>query len=409
MNIKVLHINTSGVGGAAIACHRLHDLMLNAGIQSEVLHMYENCPVNEHYHVLGYKTMRKVLNHAVYAITQKDLTSDAYVFNEMAPIRSGVASHPLVQQSDVIYLHWVLGGLMSKGDFEDLARTGKPIFCFTHDMWWITGGCHYSFDCEGYKSGCKKCPKHKHFSILTSRQSAWKKKFYGGYPNVQFIAPSDWLRKCADRSSAMNQKRCTFIPNIVPDRIFRYIDKAQAKERFGLPKDKVIISFGTADNSNVVKGMKYLVDALKTISDDRLLLCVYGSERDENLEREVLQPIRFLGRFTDPKDVAMANAAADVFVSPTLAESFGQTLLENIKCGTPVISTRTTAVPEIVQDGINGYLVAPKDSKGLASAIMKFVSNPIRIDGSYNKIFSEESVLSKHLALIRKSLNGKHQ
>ena len=207
----------------------------------------------------------------------------------------------------------------------------------------------------------------------------------------------------------MDQGRCTFIPNIVPGQIFRYIDKAQAKERFGLPKDKVIIAFGTADNSNVVKGMKYLVEALKTISDDRLLLCVYGSERDENLEREVLQPIRFLGRFTDPKDVAMANAAADVFVSPTLAESFGQTLLENIKCGTPVISTRTTAVPEIVQDGINGYLVEPKDSKGIATAIMKFVSNPIRIDGSYNKIFSEESVLSKHLALIRKSLNGKHQ
>ena len=222
--------------------------------------MYENCPVNEHYHVLGYKTMRQVLNHAVYAITQKDLNSDAYVFNEMAPLRSGVASHPLVQQSDVIYLHWVLGGLMSKGDFEDLARTRKPIFCFTHDMWWITGGCHYSFDCEGYKSGCKKCPKHKHFSILTSRQSAWKKNFYGDYPNVLFISPSDWLRKCADSSSAMNQGRCTFIPNIVPDRIFRYTDKAQAKEHFGLPKDKVIIAFGTADNSNVVKGMKYLVD-----------------------------------------------------------------------------------------------------------------------------------------------------
>lgn len=407
MVIKVLHINTSGVGGAAIACHRLHDLMQSAGIQSEVLHMYDNCSEDEHYHVLGYKVIRKVLNHAVYTITQKDLTPDAYVFNEMAPLRSGVVNHPLVKQADVIFLHWVLGGLMSKGDFEDLARTGKPIFCFTHDMWWITGGCHYAFDCEGYKTGCKKCPKHKHASILTSSQSAWKRKFYGNYFNVQFISPSDWLRKCADSSSAVGQGRCTFIPNIVPDKIFKYNDKQQARERFGLPKDKVIVAFGTADNSNVIKGMKYLVEALKMISDDRILLCVYGSARDENLEYEVPQPIRFLGRFTDPKDVAMANAAADVFVSPTLAESFGQTLLESIKCGTPVISTKTTAVPEIVQDGINGYLVEPQSSNGIAAAIMKFVSNPIKLNGSYNEIFSEKSILNKHLALIEKSLNSK--
>ncbi len=402
-NIKVLHINTSGVGGAAIACHRLHYLMLANGFSSKVIHLYNNFKHETEFCSLGYKTIRRFTNRLMYEITQRDLEPEAYVFSEMAPIASGIANHPLVYDADVIYLHWVLGGFFSKADFEDLAKLGKPVFCFTHDMWWITGGCHYVFDCAGYKFGCNKCPMHKQFSCFTKKQSEWKRKFYAKYPNVRLISPSDWLRRCADESSVIDKGRCDFIPNVVPDSIFKYMDKMTAREQLGIPKDKIVISFGTADNSNVVKGFIYLQEALNSIAKGRILLCVYGSDYDAELASKMNHPIKFLGRLNQEK-VAIANAAADLYVSPTLSESFGLTLLENIKCGTPVISTNVTAVPEIVKDKVSGYLVEPKNSMQIFKAILSFIEDPMRIDGTCDEMFSDKSIICRHIEVMAKAL-----
>lgn len=402
--IKVVHINTSGIGGAAIACHRLHHLMLDNGISSNVIHLYTNHKHETEFYSIGYKAVRRYTNHLMYDITQRDLKPEAYVFSEMAPMASGIANHPLVHEADVIYLHWVLGGFFSKSDFEELAKLGKPVFCFTHDMWWITGGCHYAFDCSGYKVGCTKCPLHKHFSCLTKNQAEWKRQFYAKYLNVRLIAPSDWLRRCADESSVIDKGRCDFIPNVVPDSIFKYRDKMTAREQLGIPQDKIIISFGTADNSNWVKGFVYLQEALNSIAKGRILLCVYGSDYDDELASKLNHPIKFLGRL-DPEMVAMANAAADLFVSPTLSESFGLTLLENIKCGTPVISTNVTAVPEIVKDKISGYLVEPKNSMQIVKAILSFIEDPMRIDGTCDEMFSDTSIISRHIEVITKALS----
>lgn len=401
--LKVVHINTSGVGGAAIACHRLHQLMLDNGIQSDVIHLYDNHKPLAQLHHIGYKTIRRYTNHLIYNITQSDLKPEAYVFSECAPLASGISRHKLVVDADVIYLHWVLGGFFSKNDFEEIAKLGKPVFCFTHDMWWITGGCHYAFECEEYKKGCRKCPMHKHYFHLTRNQADWKKKYYAKYSNVQLISPSIWLSECADESYVIDKGRCIFIPNVVPDKVFKYHDKQSARQILGLPLDKTIISFGTADNNNVVKGFIYLQQALNEIPDD-ILLCVYGSDYDSELASKLRHPIKFLGRLDQDK-VAIANAAADLFVSPTLAESFGLTLLENIKCGTPVLSTNVTAVPEIVKNQINGYLVAPRDSNQIVRAILSFIHDPIRIKGVYDEQYSDINIINKHISIIQNALN----
>lgn len=403
-NLKVVHINTSGVGGAAIACHRLHQLMVDNGIQSNVIHLYDNHKPIADFHHIDYTPARRYTNHLLYEITQADLKPEAYVFSETAPLESGIANHPIVKDADVIYLHWVLGGFFAKKDFEKIAQLGKPVFCFTHDMWWITGGCHYVFECKYYKEGCNKCPMRNHFSCLTRRQSAWKKDFYANYPNVRLISPSDWLRRCADESSVIGKGRCDFIPNVVPDSIFRHYDKAKAREELGLPKDKIIISFGTADNSNVVKGFVYLQKALNTINNGNILLCVYGSDYDAELASKLHFPIHFLGRL-DQEQVAKANAAADLFVSPTLSESFGLTLLENIKCGTPVISTNITAVPEIVKDGVTGYLVEPKNSIQIVKAILSFIETPLRIEGSREEMFTDKYIITRHFEVMNRALS----
>ena len=66
----------------------------------------------------------------------------------------------------------------------------------------------------------------------------------------------------------------------------------------------------------------------------------------------------------------------DVLVFPSRwPEAFGLTLVEAMAAGTPVVATRMGAVPEIVRDGMDGFLVEPEDIQALARSIARMLSD----------------------------------
>ena len=67
---------------------------------------------------------------------------------------------------------------------------------------------------------------------------------------------------------------------------------------------------------------------------------------------------------------------ADVFVMPTYAEPFGWVFLEAMAAGLPIVATHITAIPEMVTQGENGFLIAPGDRTALAQSIEKLINNP---------------------------------
>ena len=52
---------------------------------------------------------------------------------------------------DVIHLHWINGGFL---DISTIAKFNKPVFWTLHDIWPLTGGCHYSGECNKYENEC---------------------------------------------------------------------------------------------------------------------------------------------------------------------------------------------------------------------------------------------------------------
>jgi len=130
------------------------------------------------------------------------------------------------------------------------------------------------------------------------------------------------------------------------------------------------------------KGHRVLLDAMAAAREGgaRLSLLVAG----EGAERSALEAqASALGlqdrvRFTGRREVRPLLAAAEVFVFPSLYEAVGIALLEAMACACPVVASRTGGIPEVVEDGVSGVLVAPGDAGELARALAALDRDPER-------------------------------
>ena len=132
-----------------------------------------------------------------------------------------------------------------------------------------------------------------------------------------------------------------------------------------------------------VKGIRDLLLALARVrelggSSWELQVAGWGdveSLRDAASELGIIEQVRFLGRL-DHQELRAVLEWADLAILPSRAESFGLSIAEAQAAGLPVISCKTGAVPEIVDDGSTGWLVEPGDTEALASAVLAAMSEP---------------------------------
>ncbi len=131
------------------------------------------------------------------------------------------------------------------------------------------------------------------------------------------------------------------------------------------------------------KGFQYLVEALSDIKtgvdlDFELTVAGVGEYLDE-LKSLVHQSgigdnVKFVG-YVDNKNLVKLYNSSDIFILPSLTESFGIVFVEAMACGLPVIGTTVGGIPEVVIDGENGILVSPRDAGSLKSVILKLARN----------------------------------
>jgi glycosyltransferase involved in cell wall biosynthesis len=102
-----------------------------------------------------------------------------------------------------------------------------------------------------------------------------------------------------------------------------------------------------------------------------------GRERAEAVARrlELGGSVRFTGM---RRDVARLMAASDLFVMSSLWEGFGLVFLEAMSSGIPVLATRVSAVPEVIEDQVTGVLVGSGDARALAEGLLGLARDPAR-------------------------------
>jgi len=128
-------------------------------------------------------------------------------------------------------------------------------------------------------------------------------------------------------------------------------------------------------NYNERKNVDRLVSACRDASVNLHLLLAGSDPPREDLSRvagNFQDEIRFLGYVPD-EDIEALYGAADLFVYPSSYEGFGLPVLEAMACGTPVVTSNTSSLPEVAGDA--GLTVDPGDSSALTAAIERVCSD----------------------------------
>jgi glycosyltransferase involved in cell wall biosynthesis len=163
-------------------------------------------------------------------------------------------------------------------------------------------------------------------------------------------------------------------------------DDAAVRREFGIPDGAVVI--GMVARVAPVKDYFTLADAAAQVlachPDTRFLIVGDNSleELNRNHYAEVVKKLNELGIadrfiFTGHRtDVPRLIAAMDLFVLSTHREGFPLSILEAMAMGKPVVATSVGGIPEIVTNGVTGYLHQHGNSQELADALLRLIENP---------------------------------
>jgi glycosyltransferase involved in cell wall biosynthesis len=140
----------------------------------------------------------------------------------------------------------------------------------------------------------------------------------------------------------------------------------------------IVLFVGRIDDPR--KGLARLLLAFKMVlSQVDSTLLVVGKGNPERFRSAIKRMgmehrIVFSGRINQ-MTLRKAYAASEVYVCPSLLEGFGFTVLEAMQSGKPVVASKVGAIPEILDDGVNGNLVDVDDIPGLANCITKYLTD----------------------------------
>ena len=163
--------------------------------------------------------------------------------------------------------------------------------------------------------------------------------------------------------------------------VAQLVPRAEAAERFGLPTDRVII--GSVARLFPLKGHSEILAAASRVvsrQPDALFVFVGGGPLQGELEKTVAEAgltdhVRFVGRVA-PDEIPAAFSAFDILVHASLREGLARVIPQAVLAGLPVVCYDLDGSSEVVTDGVNGYLVAPRDTAALGDRLEQLVGDP---------------------------------
>ncbi len=340
-----------------------------------------------------------------YCLDQFPTVSETFILNEMIALRQQRVEVVIYSRfkPEVSILHEQAQDFVKSVTYLDnLSRTAKLLAGFeillrspirfvrtlcrlrhrsTHDLWLLLGYCFF-LSREINRSGVQHI--HSHFAAEAAELAMYVSFFTGvpysftthGY-DIFFFPPSNYryrsrFAKFVVAVSEYNRKyliRHFRIPSEKVRMIHCGVDTTFFHRTKPLYGNTVLC----VTRLEPVKGLQYLIEACDILKKNGIAFeCKIvgdGSERPilkEMISRYGLnQDVHLVGAKSQMEVLAYLKEAR-LFALPSLSEGLPVSLMEALSCRVPVVATRVRGMPELVEDGVNGFLVPPKDACLLA-------------------------------------------
>ncbi|NQU55898.1 MAG: glycosyltransferase [Rhodospirillales bacterium] len=423
--MKIVHFSHADVlGGAAKTAYRIHQALLAENIDSSMRVLYTSIRDETVHRAVGPTIFNRASFQAIRWINAKidhwlkpgfEFSSDFFGVPKSGALED-------IKDADVIHFHLVTGFLNSKLIKKIAKHSDAALVWTVHDFSSFTGGCHFPGNCDGWRNRCGNCPVLESTNENDISRKIWNRKYcsYGNKINT-IIAYSTWAAEQVGNSSLSKNSRIEIIPSVVNPKTFRNLPTSVARQALGLPEDGFFILCYAADFDDPRKGLAKLLKVLEkihanaghpvTIKNKPVRLLTVGWNdivREHSLPWDHVH-LNFL---PDDRLTALAYQAADVLVCTSLYETGPQTIVESMMCGTPVVSSPCGLSTDIVEDGVNGYVVPIEDTDEFATKIIEVLSadNPLKMSASARRAavnsYSPSPVAQLHINLYKDAISS---
>lgn len=395
LKLKVLHINTNDLyGGAAQEAYELvHKINTECRLLVQMKESKSNNVLQFRKNLLD--TFIIILDKLIWKIgIKKGIKNILSITNQFNFTYAKLNKLEEYREANIIHLHNIHGNYFDLSALPKIASE-KRIVWTLHDMWAITGGEAHTFENENYKKGIGITPYGNIYplndSMVDRRQHfiEFKKHIYSKCrERMTFVPVSNWLEKCLLSSYVYNKNiKVKLIHNGVDTDIF------QNNNQRNWEKPRILFF----NINNPFKGNELFTGILEDIKEEFDLYVV-----GEPLKSDIAY--HQLPYTNDREELNRLFNQVNFLIFPSLAESFGLTVLEAMASGVCVIASNVGGIPDML-DSSRGYLFKSGDGKDLLekinTALLNFNESKLKAlsAAQYAKNFSLEGNSNRYLHL----------
>jgi len=375
--MKVLQINSvCGIRSTGRICTDLADTLESRGCECKIAYGRDNVPgiynkyalrIGNDFDVYFHATMSRIFDMTGFG-------SRCYTKKFIKWIEE--------YDPDIIHLHNLHGYYINiKVLFDYLIKAGKPVVWTLHDCWAFTGHCaHFSFvGCNRWQTGCMRCPQKTKYPasyVFDRSKKNWiiKKELFTNINKMIIVTPSHWLAGVVSESF-LNKYPIKVIYNGIDTSVFKPTISS-FRYRYSLQDKKIIL--GVASSWSDRKGLNVFIQLSKILdSAYRVIIAGLTKKQIEKMPKNII----CIERTNNLRELVEIYSAADVFINPSVEETMGLTTVEAMACGTPVIVSDKTAVPEVVSEK-SGLILNDMQINNVVNAIH------VVLNGTYDPIIN---------------------
>jgi glycosyltransferase involved in cell wall biosynthesis len=387
--MRVLHLGTDDyAGGAARAMFRWHVSLCKLGVESEILCLNKSSGDERVTTIVPDWQSESAFEDGAlqrfFIESNRTDYSDTFFSHPLG--YASIADHESVRRADIIHVHWT-SLFFRWQELRRIKSSGKSIVLTPHDLWPITGGCHYPGACDGYLKECLNCPMlgEDPFQFV-SKSRALKQNVLSETIDV-ILSPSQWMDATFRKVAVLEKVTKIVIPYCIDAEQFAEQSKEQSKEELGFEPRRQLVLFCANNVSERRKGLDQLIAVLKICEDRSELRKVLAKHADIVLIGKgsdrggVSTTFRTHGRgyVEGTADLNRYYSAADLMIYLGLEDNLPNVILESMARGTPVLAFNTGGVGDLIACGETGELVPSGDVERFAATMAVLLDDPKRL------------------------------